>query len=156
MGIGLAGKILTATGAVGQFMAALVSGRGVAGAFSDALVWLGQVGEQSLADKLGVSVKALDGLFSQIGGNIKTAVLGIGTTFTTAANTVLSQSGIMLESGSKLQVLTTHLSAGFKGLWAVIQAHPIAMIIAAIAACAAAVVNLYKKSENFQIGRAHV
>lgn len=150
MGIGLTGKILLATGAIGNFIAALGSGRGVAGAFSDALVWLGLVGEQSLADKLGVSVKALDGLFSQIGGNIKNAVLGIGTTFTTAANTVLSQSGIMLESGSKLQVLTTHLSAGFKGLWAVIQAHPIAMIIAAIAACAAAVVNLYNKSENFR------
>ena len=148
--LGFAGKILAASGAIGQFIAALASGRGAAGAFSDALIWLGLVGEQSLADKLGVSVKTLDGLFSQIGGNIKAAVLGIGTTFTTAANTVLSQSGIMLESGSKLQALTTYLSADLKGLWAVIKAHPIAMIITAIAACAAAVVNLYNKSENFR------
>lgn len=147
--LGFAGKILAASGAIGHFITALVGGRGAAGAFSDSLIWLGQVGEQALADKLGITVKTLNGLTSKLGG-VKAAVLGIGTTFTTAANTVLSQSGIILQSGSKLQVLTTYLSAGLKGLWAVIKAHPIAMIITAIVSCAAAVANLYKKSENFR------
>lgn len=123
MGIGLAGKILIATGAVGQFMAALVSGCGVAGAFSDALIWLGQVGEQKLADKLGVSVKILTGFKDKI-----------------LAGAIGLKGGIAAALTSLKGVIVAVMAAIKSAVSAVISfiiANPIALVIAAIVALVA-------------------
>jgi phage-related protein len=68
----------------------------------------------------------------------------------TAFSSVTASSSAVLQNGTILQKFVTILSAGFKGLWAVIKAHPIAAIITAIVACITAVVKLYKNSEEFR------
>ena len=74
----------------------------------------------------------------------------IGVTFKTASSTVITQSGLVLTNGTKLQKFTTLLSAGFKGLWAVIKAHPIAAVITAVVAITASVKKLWDTSEEFR------
>ena len=123
MGIGLAGKILTATGAVGQFMAALVSGRGVAGAFSDALIWLGQVGEQKLADKLGVSVKILTGFKDKILAGATALKGGIAAALTSLKGAIVAA----------MAAIKSAVSAAIS----FIIANPITLVIAAIVALVA-------------------
>ena len=123
MGIGLAGKILTATGAVGQFMAALVSGRGVAGAFSDALIWLGQVGEQKLADKLGVSVKILTGFKNKILAGATGLKGGIAAALTSLKGVIVA--------------VMTAIKSAVSAVISFIIANPIALVIAAIVALVA-------------------
>ena len=123
MGIGLAGKILTATGAVGQFMAALVSGRGVAGAFSDALIWLGQVGEQKLADKLGVSVKILTGFKNKILAGATALKGGIAAALTSLKGAIVAAMAAIKSA------ISTAISF--------IIANPITLVIAAIVALVA-------------------
>lgn len=123
MGIGLAGKILTATGAVGQFMAALVSGRGVAGAFSDALIWLGQVGEQKLADKLGVSVKILTGFKDKILTGATALKGGIAAALTSLKGVIVA--------------IMAAIKSAVSAVISFIIANPIALVIAAIVALVA-------------------
>ena len=123
MGIGLAGKILTSTGAVGQFMAALVSGCGVAGAFSDALIWLGQVGEQKLADKLGVSVKILTGFKNKVLAGATGLKGGIAAALTSLKGTIVAA--------------MTAIKSAVSAVISFIIANPIALIIAAIVALVA-------------------
>ena len=118
MGIGLAGKILTSTGAVGQFMAALVSGCGVAGAFSDALIWLGQVGEQKLADKLGVSVKILTGFKNKVLAGATGLKGGIAAALTSLKGTIVAA--------------MTAIKSAVSAVISFIIANPIALVIAAI------------------------
>lgn len=123
MGIGLAGKILIATGAVGNFMAALVSGRGVADAFSDALIWLGQVGEQKLADKLGVSVKILTGFKDKILAGATGLKGGIAAALTSLKGVIVA--------------VMTAIKSAVSAVISFIIANPIALVIAAIVALVA-------------------
>lgn len=82
--------------------------------------------------------------------NVINYVDDIGVTFKTAVGTVVSQSGIVLTNGTKLEKFVTLLSAGFKGLWAVIKAHPIAAVITAIVAITTSVMKLWNTSAEFR------
>ena len=88
--------------------------------------------------------------FATIFNNLKAYLAGFGTLFQAGFNSVAQSSALVLQSGTKLQQFTTLLSAGFKGLWTVIKAHPIGAIITAVIACIGAVADLYKQSEDFR------
>lgn len=88
--------------------------------------------------------------FATIFNNLKVYLAGFGLMFQAGFNSVAQSSALVLQSGTKLQQFTTLLSAGFKGLWTVIKAHPIGAIITAVIACIGAVADLYKQSEDFR------
>lgn len=100
----------------------------------------------SLGEGLGSMFQPVVSIWTKLQG----VIAGLGTTFMTAFSSVTATSGIVLQNGTMLQKFVTLLSAGLKGLWAVIKAHPIAMIITAVVACITAVAKLYQNSEEFR------
>ena len=99
---------------------------------------------------LGTKLSSLAGIITGPFNALKGVIAGLGATFMTGFEAVTASSGIVLQNGTILQKFVTLLSAGLKGLWAVIKAHPIAMIITAVVACITAVAKLYQNSEEFR------
>ena len=95
--------------------------------------------------------------FTSIPSNISKALGGIGSTlspiltemqgaYSATVNAIGASGGVF----TQVKGIVAGLGGAFKGVWAVIQAHPFATIIAVIALVIASIVNLYNKSEEFR------
>ncbi len=96
---------------------------------------------------------AWDGIVSKFSGAIGTITGAFGAILTGAQT---SYAGVVNQLGASQGVFTTlkgcvaGVGGGFKALWGIIAANPIAAIVAAIALVVASVVTLWNKSEEFR------
>lgn len=109
--------------------------------------------------EVGLFKGVIDGVKTLLGEvGLKFANIGLKITeFFTVANhgsegakALASQLGFLSQNGSKLQLVGAKLNIGLSNLWGVMKAHPVAAVIAAIAACVTAVVKLWNTSEDFR------
>ena len=90
---------------------------------------------------------------SKIGGVLK----GLGTTlspiltemqvaYSSTVNAIGASGGVF----TKLKGIVAGLGGAFKGVWAIVKAHPFAVIVAVIALVITSIISLYNKSEEFR------
>ena len=165
---------------IGQLRALLLTMAGISGAIGALNIGLGLIGTtftQALLkskdfsdfllifkegflnffEHIGTKVTGFGSLIKNTFNGVRGFIASIGTTFTPVLTAMQTAYGSTVSAiGASGGVLTTikglvaGVGAGFKALWGILAAHPVALIIAAIVACIAALANLWKNSEEFR------
>ena len=123
--------------------------------------WLGSLGGlfKTTTGEVGLFKGVFDGvktLLSEAGTGFTNIGLKITDFFTVANNgsagaqALSKQLGLISQNGSTLQLVSAKLNIGLSNLWGIMKAHPIGLIVSAIALAVASVVSLYNKSEEFR------
>ena len=111
-------------------------------------VWLPALGVKFA--EFGSVIKApfvgLKGLIGSLATTFAPVLTAMQTAYSSTVSAIGASSGVL----TTIKGLVAGVGAGFKALWGILSAHPIALIITAIIACITALANLWKNSEEFR------
>ena len=103
----------------------------------------------NFGDLIATIPSKISGVFSSLSGlgaTLSPILTEMQVAYSATVNAIGASGGVF----TQLKGIVAGLGGAFKGVWAVIQAHPFATIIAVIALVIASIVNLYNKSEEFR------
>ena len=100
--------------------------------------------------KISTGLTTLAGKFTSTFASIGTAISPITTAMSEGFSSVVGAVGATTTPLTTLKGLVVGTGEGFKALWGILAANPIALIIAAIALVVAALVHLWNTNEEFR------
>ena len=88
----------------------------------------------------------IGGVLSGLGATLSPILTEMQVAYSSTVNAIGASGGVF----TKLKGIVAGLGGAFKGVWAIVKAHPFAVIVAVIALVITSIISLYNKSEEFR------
>lgn len=88
----------------------------------------------------------IGGVLSGLGATLSPILTEMQVAYSSTVNAIGASGGVF----TQLKGIVAGLGGAFKGVWAIIQAHPFVVIVAVIALVITSIIKLYNKSEEFR------
>ena len=88
----------------------------------------------------------IGGVLSGLGATLSPILTEMQGAYSATVNSIGASGGVF----TQLKGIVAGLGGAFKGVWAIVKAHPFAVIVAVIALVITSIISLYNKSEEFR------
>ena len=88
----------------------------------------------------------IGGVLSGLGATLSPILTEMQVAYSSTVNAIGASGGVF----TQVKGIVAGLGGAFKGVWAIVKAHPFAVIVAVIALVITSIISLYNKSEEFR------
>ena len=99
-----------------------------------------------IVDTVSSIPQKIGGVLSGLGTTLSPILTEMQVAYSSTVNAIGASGGVF----TKLKGIVAGLGGAFKGVWAIVKAHPFAVIVAVIATVIASLTTLYNNSEEFR------
>ena len=100
----------------------------------------------NFGDLIATIPSKIGGVLSGLGATLSPILTEMQGAYSATVNAIGASGGVF----TKLKGIVAGLGGAFKGVWAIVKAHPFAVIVAVIALVITSIISLYNKSEEFR------